>query len=315
VAVAPAVIVKDANGNPKSGVVVTFAVASGGGSVTGGAATSNDAGVATVGSWTLGPSAGVNTLTASATGVASVTFSANAVAVTGCAARTAHSLGTTTQGTLASSDCLLGDGTLIDFFSTTLPAGAYLFRQTAAFDTYLFLAGSDGSVIAENDDEVPNGASRNSLIKALLPAGSYLLGATSFDAGVTGDYSVASSTTSSTVSGCELVFIMKNVSTTQSVEPGDCLTTTPPAAPIYGDAYVIFLRAGQSMTVTMTSIQVDGFLDVVNLDGVRVAFNDNRDATTKDAELTYTATQSTYYTIFARTGVTSQTGTYTLSIN
>src|SRR6185436_17639159 len=92
VPVPPAVTVKDANGNPKSGVTVTFAVASGGGSVTGATATSNNQGVATVGSWTLGPAAGANTLTASATGVAAVTFTATSSAATGCAVRTTHSL-------------------------------------------------------------------------------------------------------------------------------------------------------------------------------------------------------------------------------
>lgn len=318
VAVRPAVTVKDANGNPKSGVVVTFAVATGGGSVTGASATSNDQGVATVGSWTLGPAAGTNTLTASATGVPAVTFTATSAAATGCALRTAHTLGTTSEGTLAAGDCA-GDGYFIDLFNTTLgQTTAYLFRQTAAFDTYLFLAAADGSVIAENDDEFADGTSKNSSIKALLPAGPYILGASSYEPGATGNYSISSSTTSSTVNGCEQVFVVKSVTTTQSVEPADCLMTTPPAAPIYGDGYVIFLRAGQSVTVTMTSVQVDAFIDLYTLQNevrVRVAFNDNRDASTKDAELTYTATVSNYYTIYARTGVTSQTGTYTVTIN
>ncbi len=52
-------IVRDANNNPVSGVSVTFAVATGGGQrarVT--AATTNASGIATVGSWTLGTTAG-----------------------------------------------------------------------------------------------------------------------------------------------------------------------------------------------------------------------------------------------------------------
>ena len=309
VAVPPSVTVKDPNGNPKSDVVVTFAVASGGGSVTGGTATSNAAGVATVGSWTLGAATGSNTLTASAPGLATVTFTANAI----CAVQAVHSLGTTTPGALATGDCQLSDGTFVDFFSTTLgEANAYLFRQSALFDAYLFLATPDGGVIAEDDDE--SGTSTNSAIKALLPPGSYLLGASSFDAAVTGDYSISSSTTPTAVTGCELVFVVKNVSTTQNVEAADCLSTTPPAPPIYADSYFIFLRAGQSMTVTMTSTEVDSFLELVRLDGARVASNDNKDATTKDAQLIYTATTTTYYAIFARTAISRQTGSYTLTI-
>src|SRR2546423_12186613 len=54
----PSVIVRDESGNPISGVHVTFAVTGGGGSVTGANATSDASGVATVGSWTLGATAG-----------------------------------------------------------------------------------------------------------------------------------------------------------------------------------------------------------------------------------------------------------------
>jgi hypothetical protein len=64
VATPPSVKVTSASGAGVSGVVVTFAVASGGGSVTGGTPSTGGDGVATVGSWTLGSSAGPNTLTA-----------------------------------------------------------------------------------------------------------------------------------------------------------------------------------------------------------------------------------------------------------
>src|SRR5207302_1035618 len=63
----PSVIVRDASGNLVSGVAVTFAPSSGG-SVTGSNPTTGTDGIATVGSWTLAPTAGTNTLTATATG-------------------------------------------------------------------------------------------------------------------------------------------------------------------------------------------------------------------------------------------------------
>jgi len=82
VATAPAVLVTDAFGNPRAGVAVTFAVASGGGSVGGASQTTNASGIATVGSWTLGGAAGTNTLTATVTGSGiagnPVTFTATA---------------------------------------------------------------------------------------------------------------------------------------------------------------------------------------------------------------------------------------------
>ena len=76
VAVAPAVKVADQFGNPVSGVLVTFSVATGGGSVTGGSANTGADGIARVGSWRLGNTVGANTLTASIAGLAPVAFSA-----------------------------------------------------------------------------------------------------------------------------------------------------------------------------------------------------------------------------------------------
>jgi hypothetical protein len=80
VPVAPSVKVTDKFGNPVAGVLTTFAVASGGGSVTSAAANTDVNGIATVGSWRLGAVAGTNTLTATASGVAPVTFTATGIA-------------------------------------------------------------------------------------------------------------------------------------------------------------------------------------------------------------------------------------------
>jgi len=78
VPILPAVRVADAFDNVISGFTITFAVASGGGTITGATATTNSGGVATIGSWTLGPTPGPNSLTASGTGLTSVTFVAAA---------------------------------------------------------------------------------------------------------------------------------------------------------------------------------------------------------------------------------------------
>jgi hypothetical protein len=79
VAVPPSVRVTS-DGSALSGQVVNFAVASGGGSITGASATTNASGVAAVGSWTLGTVAGANTLTATVSGASGspLTFTATA---------------------------------------------------------------------------------------------------------------------------------------------------------------------------------------------------------------------------------------------
>jgi hypothetical protein len=78
VAVKPSVLVRDRHNATVPGVHVTFAVASGGGTVTSADAVSDSQGVATVGSWKLGPTPGANTLTATCEGLAGspVTFTA-----------------------------------------------------------------------------------------------------------------------------------------------------------------------------------------------------------------------------------------------
>src|SRR5205823_5724050 len=80
--IAPSVLVTDAFGNPVSGVSVTFAPGPGSGSVTGATQMSDASGIATVGSWTLGTTAGSNTLTATSGTLSGspVTFTATGTA-------------------------------------------------------------------------------------------------------------------------------------------------------------------------------------------------------------------------------------------
>jgi YVTN family beta-propeller protein len=76
----PSVTVKDANGNPVSGVTVSFSVTGGNGSVTDATQQSSASGVATLGSWKLGTTAGKNFVTASVSDVPPVIFSATGAA-------------------------------------------------------------------------------------------------------------------------------------------------------------------------------------------------------------------------------------------
>lgn len=101
VTTAPGVKVTDLFGNAIAGQPVTFAVASGGGSVTGGAPSSGLTGVATVGSWILG-AVGTNTLTATA-GTQSATFTATAQAVLNAPQYAGTYTGTWTNTTFSST--------------------------------------------------------------------------------------------------------------------------------------------------------------------------------------------------------------------
>lgn len=75
----PSVVVRNQHGDPMFGVRLTFTAAAGG-TVTGATGFTDANGVATVGSWTLGPTAGKQTLTATAGSLTAVTFIATAQA-------------------------------------------------------------------------------------------------------------------------------------------------------------------------------------------------------------------------------------------
>lgn len=75
VAIVPSVLIKDSFGNAVAdGTSVKFMIASGGGTISGASAVTAN-GVAMVGSWKLGPTPGINTLTASCASLPVVTFS------------------------------------------------------------------------------------------------------------------------------------------------------------------------------------------------------------------------------------------------
>jgi adhesin/invasin len=76
VATPPTVVVRDFAGNPVAGVTVTFAVASGSGTITGATQVTNASGVATLGSLTYGAAGTTTVVTASAPSLPTVFFAA-----------------------------------------------------------------------------------------------------------------------------------------------------------------------------------------------------------------------------------------------
>jgi adhesin/invasin len=127
VATAPSVRVTDGSGNPVSGVSVTFAVATGGGSVTGATQTTDAAGIATVGSWTLGTTAGANTLTATA-GSLSATFTATGTA--GAAANIAKTAGDAQTASVGSAVATAPSVTITDQYGNPVSGVSVTFAAS-----------------------------------------------------------------------------------------------------------------------------------------------------------------------------------------
>lgn len=301
----PAVRVTDDDGQAMAGVAVTFAVASGGGTITGGSATTNAQGVATVGSWTLGPNPGTNTLTATVSGLTPVTFSA--MGADPCVTATPYTVGSTVNGALQPFDCRLSTGEYVDFYSTTLAtAQALRFTMSSTtVDTWMELYDPSANILAFNDDV--DGTSTNSAIRVFAPSGAYFLASTSFDPNELGTYALASATMGGN-DNCDTYWVVPGVSIAGNVVATDCnfggyLT----------DEYLVILRPGQTLTVTMRSTATDAYVELYDSDGNLVDSDDDSGGG-DDATMVYTSTTLDVFAIDASTFDPGATGAYTLQI-
>ncbi len=205
----PAVLVTDSHGNPVSGVSVTFAVATGAGSVTGGSATTNGSGIAMVTSWTLGNIVGSNTLTATATGSG---ISGNPVTFTA----------TGTAGPAASIAVSAGDNQ-----SATV-------GTAVATDPAVLVTDSHGNPVigASVTFAVASGGGTVNPTSAILTNGSGIATVTSWTLGnIVGSNTLTATATGSGISGNPVTF-----TATGTVGPADHLTFTvqPPSTTAVG---------------------------------------------------------------------------------
>jgi hypothetical protein len=303
----PAVIVRDQHNNPLQGAAVTFAVTAGGGTVIPTSEATGADGIARVLDWTLGPASGTNTLTATVAGLAPVVFTATAVDP--CEA-TNINLGAVINGSLTSGACKLTTGEFVVFYRFTITdtKGVRIRQSSSAIDSYVLLLDADGDVIAENDD-ILTPTNINSELFALLPAGTYIVGATSFDVGEVGAFELRVEEASASVTNCTPYFTVRGVSTAQSLSATDCADNG-----FFSDTYVVFLEAGQQVTIDMTSSALDAFLILFDAGFAVVGQNDDRDGTTTNARIVYTPTVSGYYIISASSAGAGESGSYTLGV-
>lgn len=112
-------------------------------------------------------------------------------AFAGCANVTALTIGTTVNGALTNSSCVfVGDATNFYEFQLTQQRTVTIAMNSTQFDTYLILFDrASGNVITFDDD---SGSGFNAMIVQPLAAGTYIIGATSFD-GSLGSYTLVTS--------------------------------------------------------------------------------------------------------------------------
>lgn len=304
VAQLPAVRVTDQRSQPLAGVAVTFAVTAGGGTITGAAAITNAEGIARLGSWTLGPAAGANTVTASVAGLSAITFTVNASAPANPCTLVAHAVGATVNGALATTDCRYTSGEYVDLYRVSLPSAQRVAMRlsSTAFSPWLEVSTSAGRPVAFHADA---GVAH---LRLFARSGDYDVGATSIQPAAVGSYQLASSTFAGN-DHCLEYWTTTGLSISGQIATSDCN---------YGgylaDEYVVYLRAGETLTVTMQSTAVDAYLELYGDMGTLLTWNDDG-GDGNDARMTYMAGRDFAYTIVASTFAEGETGAYTLGVS
>lgn len=205
----------------------------------------------------------------------------------------------TLAGTLDSEDLINPqDGSFFDEISIAAQPGQILIAamESKDFDAYLEVVDSQGYVIAFDDD---SGLDVNALLAVRLrEGGSYTLRATSFEPESTGDY--------------QLTYALTQLDWQEShsgrLQPG---SLQHPDDGSWMEEYPISARAGQVLIASMTSSEVDAFLQLLDPKGEAIAWDDDQGGGS-DALLIAFLPRTGTYTLRANTYKAGEQGAYTL---
>ena len=318
VKVAPSVSVRDLFGNAVAGARVTFAVSTGGGSLTGASSTTDSSGLAALGGWLLG-APGEQAVTALVDGVVTpATFHAIAT-LQPCVLSRTLTLDVAAIAQLSVSSCPSATGAFLDYFDVSIRAsGSYtVVESPIGFGGRVVWLTGDGIPLADSDPRQWGGDGApvvTATARAFLPAGQYRVAATSLAPGQTGTYGMIVSAAPPVISGCEIVFVSRGVSTEQVLRRVECGSASSALASVDGpaDLYRIYLRAGEPVTISMSSDVLDAHLALANASGNLVAANEDTDYSTNSL-IQYVPSVSGYYVIGASSSY--GVGKYILSID
>jgi len=308
-------VVRDQHNNNVSGASVAFDASDGGSANPSQGTTGSDGRVSTI--WTLGPVNGVQTLSASITGISPASVTAEAYDP--CLDVRSYSIGQTANGTLTTGSCEIefdNEVRFADLYKFPLTSsGAFQFTVTSSFLNPFFLLFDPGIVAGETTT-----FGTDLTVKAFLDNGSgtkqYYPWIAS-DAGGVGTYSMSSGATVGQMQNCDTWVSTKTLTTNQAVSVTDCAWT------FGGDTYLsdfltIWLEAGETLTVTEASTFFDPYLWLLvrEADGSFTIIAQNDDfGGTLNSRLVFTAATAGFYHIAPTTFDPLDTGSYAMTIS
>lgn len=229
---------------------------------------------------------------------------------------TDYTFATSITGELTATDCWRPPnvintltGRAVDYYRATTTTQRMLqFDLTGGFDVWLWQFDANRNPLAWNDDA--NGTLQ-SQFRVIVAPGEYLIGASAFGAAL-GAYTLASIATSEDNANCLTgtnpgtfgsghFFVTAGIITNQQLQATDCQSGT-------ADMFSMVLRAGQTITVRMTS---SAFNTQLIVGGV---VNDDAPGLGTNSEVTYTAPTARQILIQARSSAPGMTGNYQLRV-
>ena len=208
------------------------------------------------------------------------------------------------------SNVLPVDNSFFDLYAFEGRAGQRVQLEMASreIDSYLILINPNGDEVAQDDD---GGGGPNARIVATLPTdGTYLLMANSYQAGQAGTYSLraqgsAINTGNSANQGRFILRLAGILGPGASVLPTD--------GSLYR-TYTFEGRAGQSVTINLTSPDFDTYLALLDSNAEVIGENDGANQSDRSSTLTVTLPRSGVYRVIVNASDRRGRGRYLLTI-
>lgn len=227
--------------------------------------------------------------------------------------------GQTVQGELASGDPTLDDDTYYDVWRFRGQAG-HVYRVTLRsgdFDAYLAVGSSAEGACSDCQSDDDGAGGTDSQVEFRAPAdGSYEIRANSLAAGETGRYTVELQDQGEGGSAPAADAVAMPIQAGRAVQGELTRDDAQADDDSFYDLYVFQGRAGETVTITLTSADFDAFLVLGRMvDGVFQPTESNDDGPDgTNSELRVTLPESGEYGIRANTLMGGETGAYTLRL-
>jgi hypothetical protein len=216
-------------------------------------------------------------------------------------------------GTLGRGDSTLDDGEYLDVYEFSGRPGqrVTIDLRSNDFDTYLILEVPNGDQ-QENDDA--EDTTDSLLVSDITESGTYRIGVTSYEPGESGAYRLTIDQVDASGGqprqNRDVETLTVGRATTGELESGDLTLDTGE----YQDTYFFEGRAGQSVSVEMTSSDFDTYVGLVTPAG-DVIENDDFEGSTSRSVVELNLTETGRYRVMATSYTHAEIGRYRLTVN